>query len=508
MLVLLGPLPLAAAFFSYWIFLALYTTLYRISPLHPLSSYPGPFLARVSKVHTVYIVLQGKQHLYYKRLHSIYGNVVRVGPNELSINEPSLIHEILGHGGLPKGPFWDPWGHPPTLIATRDVIEHAHRRKAWSRALTTSAINDYESIVSRRAQQLVNRWKSLFTCQLAFGESAALIDIAKWMGFFTADFMGDMAFGGGFELMRDGKDTQGMWGILESGVNPTFMLSHNRANSILAHVPWFGLLYRRVVGGSTQRLRNFARENVQRRLKLGASRKDLFHHLNDEEGHEPMPPSIANVCAEGTLAIVAGADTTSTTMTGVFYNLLRRPEAYRRLRQEIEAMFPDREEPLDSGKLGRMEWLNGCINESLRLYPPVASGSQRRVERGAGPKLLGSYLIPGETQLFLPTYTMQRDPANFVHPDIFLPERWLPNSRIGIHNAAAFIPFSYGTASCVGKGLAMLEMRMLIVRLVQTFDFHVPSGVPGRQAMDWEDTLQDFFALQKGPLPTLVSLRK
>ncbi|VDC02502.1 unnamed protein product [Peniophora sp. CBMAI 1063] len=463
--------------------LALFTLVYRLSPLHPLARYPGPVLARISKWYSVYVILEGKQHIHYQRLHEQYGPVVRVGPNELSMNDPVAAHDMLSHGGLPKGPFWDGWGQPPTLIATRDVAEHAHRRKAWNRALSAAAVRDYEGTIATRSRQLVERWKALVEAQT--NEKAtyksALIDLSRWMGFFTADFMGDMAFGGGFELIRDGADIQGMWHILESGV---------KSNAILAHVSWFAVMYRRIVGGNRERLRGFARENVQRRLKLGADRKDLFYHLSDEEGYEPrpLPPDhLARVCAEG-----------------VLFHVLSDLRVRKRLQEEVDATFPDGQEPLDTLKLSKMDFLTGCINESLRLYPAVLTGSQRRVERGTGQRTLGTWVVPEETQVFTPTYAMQRDPRFFSSPTAFVPERWLKDGGASTH---AFLPFSAGPTTCAGKALAMLEMRMLLVRLVQQFDFVMPTGEMSRTAAEWPDTLEDFFAAHKGPLPAIVSLR-
>lgn len=73
---------LRAHIFSYLIF---YTTLftsiivYRLSPLHPLSSYPGPVLARVSKIWGALHASKGKDHLLFKRMHDKYGPYVRTG---------------------------------------------------------------------------------------------------------------------------------------------------------------------------------------------------------------------------------------------------------------------------------------------------------------------------------------------------------------------------------------------------------------------------------------------
>jgi len=90
------------------------------------------------------------------------------------------------------------------------------------------------------------------------------------------------------------------------------------------------------------------------------------------------------------LAIVAGSDTTSSVLTAALYYLLRNPVAYEHLQAVVDDAFPSGEKPLDVTKLGQMEWLNGCINEALRLQPPVPSGSQRTVGKGKGTKVLGN----------------------------------------------------------------------------------------------------------------------
>lgn len=112
-------LPLAFA--AYWSGLVFFTLAYRLSPFHPLAKYPGPFLAKTSKWWAAYLSGTGDQHRCLKRLHDRYGDVVRIGsnrhfpfqiypltslsgPNELSIRDASLIHPVLGQGGLRKGP--------------------------------------------------------------------------------------------------------------------------------------------------------------------------------------------------------------------------------------------------------------------------------------------------------------------------------------------------------------------------------------------------------------------
>lgn len=77
--------------------------IYRLSPLHPLSEFPGPWILRISKLGGVWICSQGRQHEVFRRLHTRYGPIIRVGPNELSVCDLTAVKSVLGSDGLPKG---------------------------------------------------------------------------------------------------------------------------------------------------------------------------------------------------------------------------------------------------------------------------------------------------------------------------------------------------------------------------------------------------------------------
>jgi hypothetical protein len=80
----------------FWAALAASVATYRLSPFHPLARYPGPLLARVSRLWALRVVLGGKQHLVSHQLFERYGDVVRTGPNHLIIRDPAAIPTILG----------------------------------------------------------------------------------------------------------------------------------------------------------------------------------------------------------------------------------------------------------------------------------------------------------------------------------------------------------------------------------------------------------------------------
>ncbi|KAF9223441.1 cytochrome P450 [Gyrodon lividus] len=467
---------------------------YRLSPFHPLAKYPGPIPCRISKFWMAWMSSDGKQHKYYYNLHQKYGDVVRIGPNELSFRDVNAISPLLGYPGLPKGPHWDGRMAEQTtiraLISVRDPAEHARRRKPWTRAFSSAALKGYEEILGKRVHEFVTA-------------------LEKQEQF---DFMSDMAFGGGSEMLRDG-DKDNTWHLLESGLPLALVLSH---------VPWLGQYYIKLpgIGADLKKFRLFCQERALFRRSQGSQSKDLFHHLIDEAGFERSPPTFGEVASDGVLAIVAGSDTTATTLSSLFWALLDNPTAYRRLQEEIDHYYPPGEDALSTAHHQQMNYLSAVINETLRLFPPVLSGSQRGALKGSGGKHAGLYFMPEGTSAFVHTYSLHRDPRNFSPmPDTFWPERWLsaeerksfgypdPNDLDKapfVHNIAAFVPFSFGPANCVGKNLAYQEMRTVVCMMMQRLNFRF---VDGYDPKSWDRDLKDYFVARKGKLPVVLSPR-
>ena len=127
--------------------------------------------------------------------------------------------------------------------------------------------------------------------------------------------------------------------------------------------------------------------------------------------------------------------------------------------------------------------------------------------------LYGIYLVldyysfvPEGTQVSVHIYTMHRDSREFSPlPDTFWPDRWLAGAKEGVvTDRSAFIPFSTGSAGCVGKPLALVELRVVVALLVQTFDMRF---APGYDAKQWEEDFHDYFVARKGELPVVLSCR-
>nr|GAT58504.1 predicted protein [Mycena chlorophos] len=474
---------------------------YRLAPWHPLAHVPGPLGAKLSKVYMLRHAVTGQRSKVLKALHDQYGEVVRIGPNEVSIASAEAITSVLGAGGYPKGPFYKYWGDPTFPagnLLTLTGEPHTHRRRIWNRGMTASSLKDFEAILSLRMTLMLERFDG-------FAAEQKPIDLAEWCNYLTVDFMGDVAFGGGFELMRDGEDRDGMFRIVKMGI---------KAMSIQAQMPWISPTLKLLPGFKEvpERLHEFSNSRAEARVKAGAkTHKDMWYHLMDEEGKETRRPTLAEVIIDGGLAIVAGSDTSAMTLASFLWRMLMHPEIHARVRAEVDKVYPDGEGILSSDKHNELVFLSACLSETLRMHPPVPSGGSRRVPSGQA-KVVSGTLIPDNTDVFVPTYAIQLSPKNFYPaPESFDPDRWLRahSSSDGevdgeVLNQAAFVPFSFGPANCAAKNLAWREVTMACAALVRRYDMSFVKNGGGER---WADEVKDFYVNQCDDMMVDIRLR-
>ncbi|KAF9787073.1 high nitrogen upregulated cytochrome P450 monooxygenase 2 [Thelephora terrestris] len=477
--------PLSTILFSfatYFFVLALSIASYRLSPFHPLASFPGTTISKLTKWWGVWETYEGRHYIRVHELHKKHGPIVRVGPNELSIADVAAIPAVLGSTGLPKG-HW--YGSRQDLRASKNLQvlngdAHANRRRLWNRGLSSDSIESYSDIIETRAAQLID----------CLERQPGKICLSSFFSRFAFDFLGDMAFGGGFELLRDG-DTQHLNEIVDNGVI---------VSNIISQIPWVTSLMHLVPSwcNDALALRDLGYNKANERLSRGSIVKDLYYHLADDGRLERQSPSVADVLSDGTLAIVAGTDTIKTTLSAVFYHLLLNPTCYQHLQDEVDRVFPNPDDPMDFNKLTEMEYLDACINETLRVMPSVPTNGSRRIPRGHGPRTIAGSVIPEETEIFVSPYPLHRDPRYFSpEPESFLPERWV--------QSPSFIPFSYGPHNCVGRQIAYRQLRYVVCLMMRRFTVQFASGFCPRE---WIEKACDRLVLSTDPLPVVLDPRK
>ncbi|KAK1231863.1 hypothetical protein PQX77_005000 [Marasmius sp. AFHP31] len=200
-------------------------------------------------------------------------------------------------------------------------------------------------------------------------------------------------------------------------------------------------------------------------------------------------------------------------MANFFWCIMAHPKVYERVCDEVKREYPPGTDPLrDTSRHGNMTFMKACLNESLRVYPPVLTNCTRVIPKGSGGRVFSEHFITEGTQVQIPPIGVHYNPENFSpSPESFIPERWIPKEAEAVFKGQlvkmkmdAFIPFSYGPANCVGKHLAMLEMMMVLTMLIQRFHFEF---VPGFEWKEWPERKVDVFATRNAPLKVVIKPR-
>ncbi|CAG7823316.1 unnamed protein product [Allacma fusca] len=203
---------------------------------------------------------------------------------------------------------------------------------------------------------------------------------------------------------------------------------------------------------------NFSKDEDTRRNVL-----DLLLHEQRKGGMKITDQDIRD---EASFLIFAGHDTTSSTLTWAMYLLAANPEEQDKLHEELDSIFgDDRTRNVDASDLPKLKYLECCIKETLRLYPP-APFFARQIERDL--KLHDKTTIPSGTDVVLFPWLTHRLPEFFPEPEKFVPERYTPENSVG-RNPYAYITFSGGPRNCMGQKYAFAETKMILAHMFRNF---------------------------------------
>ncbi|XP_013099020.2 probable cytochrome P450 4ac1 [Stomoxys calcitrans] len=169
------------------------------------------------------------------------------------------------------------------------------------------------------------------------------------------------------------------------------------------------------------------------------------------------------ICDEVNTFMFEGYDTTSTCLIFTILNLALHPKAQEKCRQEL-ANIGDFSS-LTVFDFNKLDYLECVIKETLRLYPSVPFIARTCVTETH----INDLILPANSQVNVHIYDIMRDPRHFSDPSAFKPERFTPENSANRH-PFAFVPFSAGSRNCIGQKFAILEMKAVLVALLQHFE--------------------------------------
>ncbi|EKM51941.1 uncharacterized protein PHACADRAFT_101826 [Phanerochaete carnosa HHB-10118-sp] len=473
-----------------------------------LRGYPGPLVAKFSSLWLASKAHKGKTTSAVHALHQKYGPFVRISSKHVSIADPEALQAIYGHNsGALKTDFYDAFvAFRHNIFTSRSRLEHSRKRKYTAYAMSMKGIMEFEPNVREYQHMLVRQLDTLCavgaqgidgvlgSCPWTARDGWVLFDCMPWLNFATFDVIGDLAVGAPFGMLEAGKDTalvpvseeQAMKSFgqqdtdLEWATIPTIKLLNET-------VPWIfflGCLPPQArflmsklqsfnAGASRKLFQKLGVAAVSKRLSSEATRRDFLSQLVAARDDEGKPLSAQELTSEALNLIIAGSDTTSSSIGAIIYHIARNRDVQERLQKALDdvlgvpnSMFSTDEVVASFDLVKNLTYLQDVINEGLRLHSTVGVGLPREVPEG-GMTVAGKTLLAG-THVSCPTYTLHRLKSIWGDDaDEFNPDRWTRGDRNMM--LKYFAPFSIGPRACIGRNLAMMEMTICIATMFHRY---------------------------------------
>lgn len=271
--------------------------------------------------------------------------------------------------------FYNPNDEPANIV-TAPTHQHAALRKLMAHSFSDKSLRKQEPIIMKYVHKLINALDE----RSEGGKET--VDVNSWFNYCTFDIIGDLSFGDGFGFIEDPRD-----GFLKSLIK-----NSGRAAVMFAarHYPIVGelvLWYLSKTPGDMEVMFEAGRR-MGARLQSGEKRPDFLQPLLD--GRESLGLSVMELFSNVSVLIAAGSETVGTLLIGLTWYLNKNPKALKKLQEEIRGRY-NSEFDIDFASIDKLPYLNACLDEALRLFPPSPSALPRVVPKGGAP-ICGTFI--------------------------------------------------------------------------------------------------------------------
>ncbi|KAH8316063.1 hypothetical protein KR074_011204 [Drosophila pseudoananassae] len=232
------------------------------------------------------------------------------------------------------------------------------------------------------------------------------------------------------------------------------------------------------------------KETIEHREKHGIVRKDLMQLLinfrntgkieeNDEKcfSIQKTPDgqikaiSLEALTAQAFIFYIAGQETTGSTASFTIYELAQYPEHLKRLQAEVDETLANNDGKITYDALHKMEFLELCIQETLRKYPGLPMLNRECTQDYTVPET--NHVIPKGTPVVISLFGIHRDSEFFPNPETYDPYRFSEESHN--YSPTAFMPFGEGPRICIAQRMGRMNSKLAVVKILQHFNVEVMS---------------------------------
>ncbi|KAF1975730.1 cytochrome P450 [Bimuria novae-zelandiae CBS 107.79] len=411
----------------------------------PLSKFPGPTLAALTLWYEFYFdVVRGGMYIWeIKRLHDIYGPIVRISPYELHISDPDFYSEIYASNSRIRDKYsWKVKSGDSAQAMGFTVPRELHRerRQAVDRFFSIQSVAKLEDIIQEDIERLCARMEH-------YKQSGKVINLTDAFLALTMDIIQVYSFGESSNLV-DLPNFSPEWRLTIMGIMSK--------TALINHCGWVAKI-----------------------------------HLSARE------KTVSRLTDEASILVMAASETTGRILAIIVFHLSRRRDILEKIREELRAVPSSTEKASSLHDLERLPYLSGAVKEGLRLHGGIVARSQRVCRNEA--LHYGGFTIPPGTPISTSSYFVHRNPKIFPKPSEFIPERWI-NHNETYSLDRYLVAFGRGTRNCVGRNLGKAELYLTVSKVIKRFDFE-----PFETTEDDVDIGRDWYVPQ--PLKSSEGVR-
>ncbi|KAI8321370.1 cytochrome P450 [Martensiomyces pterosporus] len=430
----------------------------------PVRRIPGDFLARFNKCIFWKNKFQGREAEYILRNYGQYGNIFLVGPRKVALCDPADCRKVLSSHAFQKD---RDYSHvtflEPNLVLTRDAELNKQRRRQVGPTFALCNLRKMEPAIRRcGVEPLIANWAAAIDAS-----EAGVAKVNYYQSYMLASFdvISVLAFGKYYNVLNTGDKV-----LIRRVEKSMTLLVSEMIFPICKYFPLRWLM--RSVYREVDQFIEFGKQVIAQRrkeLQVGMEKPaDMLQSFIDaEDPTSKIRMTSSQVVSESIVTMIAGTDTTSSTMCWITHLLLLHPVHYGRVQEEVRAAFErDHMITYDEARL-QLPFLEACVCEAMRLRP-VAGNVARLVPKG-GITLQGHFIPEGYSlTVCLGGSHMNKDV--WSEPHVFNPERFLENPDL----KKQLMTFSSGARICPGRNLAWLEIFITLANLYNRFEFALP----------------------------------
>lgn len=329
------------------------------------------------------------------------------------------------------------------------------QRKLAMEALSQRNLRGFYPTLAKVAERLRARWAKA-------AAAGAVSDLIDDLTRFTVDVTTTLTFGKDLDTLSDGDD------VIQKDLALIFPAFARRLNAIVPYWRVLRLPKDRRVDRAIAKLRAWLHELItETRANLAPGRPpanflEAMLSARDDDG-QPFSEEI--VFGNCMTMLLAGEDTTAQSLAWAVHLLCEHPAEITALRAHTRGVIGDAPFPADLERANKLERATAITHEAMRLQPVAPLNFFMALHD----TVLGDVAIPKGTGVVAIQRPAVLDDKHFEAAAEFRPGRWI-GEPTGAHDASTLMPFGSGPRICPGRTLALVEMRVVLATLYQSFD--------------------------------------